>query len=313
MTSTHTSVLKLGTRGSALALTQAQLVTDALVDQGVEVERTIIRTTGDQSTAANFADIGPQGVFVREIEQALLEGQIDLAVHSYKDLPTRSPAGLVISAVPTRADPADVLLIRNEALATEDRFMPIRHGGRIGTSSARRRAWIRHFRSDLAVEPLRGNVPTRLGRLRDGDYDAIVLAGAGLERLRAAESLLDPLLVDVTTFRLDPDRFVPAPSQGAIAVQCRENDGALLATLAAIEDRSSRIVVAIERAALARAEGGCDVAFGAYCTVVGQSYTLTTMLERSGQVHTATLTSREPGTLGERGWSMLEREFSESP
>ena len=304
--------VRLGTRGSDLALTQAQIVTDELRAQGLEVEREIIRTAGDQSDAPTFGEIGPQGVFVREIEQALLEERIDVAVHSFKDLPTRSPDGLVVGAVPSREDAADVLLIRNELLATEDRFMPIRHGARVGTSSARRHAWIRHFRRDLVVEPLRGNVPTRIARLRAADYDAIVLAGAGVARLRAAESLLDPLLSEITLFRLDPQRFVPAPSQGAIAVQCRQADGEILAVLAAIEDPSSRVAVAIERAALAHAQGGCDVAFGAYCTAAAQEFTLTTMLERSGQVQTATLTSRDPSTLGARGWTVLEREFSES-
>jgi hydroxymethylbilane synthase len=311
MTRPASDSVRVGTRGSDLALTQAQHVIDLLRAQGVEVEREIIRTAGDQSDAPSFAEIGPQGVFVREIEQALLDGRIDVAVHSFKDLPSRSPDGLVIGAVPTREDAADVLLIRNAWLATDDRLMPIRHGARVGTSSARRRSWIKHFRHDLHVEPLRGNVPTRLGRLRDGQYDAIVLAGAGLARLRAAENLLDPLLADVTMYRLDPRRFVPAPSQGAIAVQCRRSDGALLAVLAALEDTSSRLTVEVERAALAHAEGGCDIAFGAHCTVDGAEYTLTTMLERSGQVNTATVTAPDRSALGARGWAALEREFSQ--
>lgn len=311
MTLKRTNAVRLGTRGSDLALTQAQIITEQLRGQGLDVEREIIRTAGDQSDAPTFAEIGPQGVFVREIEQALLDERIDVAVHSFKDLPTRSPEGLVVGAVPSREDAADTLLIRNESLATEDRFMPIRHGARVGTSSARRAAWIKHFRRDLHVEPLRGNVPTRITRLRDAKYDAIVLAGAGLARLRATPSLLDPLLTDITMFRLDPTRFVPAPSQGAIAVQCRATDSELLTTLAAIEDQSSRVTVTIERNALLQAQGGCDVAFGAYCTSTGREFTLTTMLERSGQVHTAVLTSRDPGSLGSRGWAALERNFSE--
>lgn len=311
MTQPIRAPLRIGTRGSDLALTQTQHITDLLRTQGIEAEREIIRTAGDQSDAPTFGEIGPQGVFVREIEQALLDRRIDVAVHSFKDLPSRSPDGLVIGAVPTREDAADVLLIRNEWLAAEDRLMPIRDRAHVGTSSARRRAWINHFRHDLQVEPLRGNVPTRLGRLRDGQYAAIVLAGAGLARLRAAESLLDPLLADITMFRLDPGRFVPAPSQGAIAVQCRHDDAALRAVLGAIEDPSSRRTVAVERAALARAEGGCDIAFGAYCVSDGAEYTLTTMLERSGQVHRASVTSRDPNALGALGWAALEREFSE--
>src|SRR5687768_14218178 len=177
--------LKLGTRGSDLARTQSGTVAAALRQAGFDVELTIIKTAGDQNTTALFGSIGPQGVFVREIEQALVERRIELAVHSFKDLPTRSPPELVIAAVPARVDAADLMLVRRAAAGAADDWLPLAQGARVGTASARRRAWLKHFRPDLAVEPLRGNVPTRVRRLEQGHFDAIVLAAAGVERLQA--------------------------------------------------------------------------------------------------------------------------------
>ena len=257
--------LRLGTRGSELALTQSSTVADALRARGHDVELAIIKTAGDRAVGVPFAAIGPQGVFVREIEQALVEGSIDLAVHSFKDLPTTSPRELTIAAVPPRYDPADLLLVRHAALARDaDAWLPLAAGARVGTASARRRVWLTHFRTDLVIEPLRGNVPTRIRKLTEGAYDAIVLAAAGVERLQA-DARLTTLLQAVTIVRLDPERFVPAPAQGALAVQCRGDDGFLRDALAALDDSASNSAVAAERAALAYAEGGCDIAFGAYC------------------------------------------------
>jgi hydroxymethylbilane synthase len=303
--------LKLGTRGSDLARTQATMVADLLRRHGADIELEIIRTSGDQSDAPSFGSIGPQGVFVREIEQALLERRVDFAVHSFKDLPTRSPDGLVVAAVPTRVDVADVLLVRQDALDVHDRFLPVRRGARIGTSSARRQAWLRHFRHDLHVAPLRGNVPTRLGRLVDGVYDAILLAAAGLERLRE-QGVIDATLPQISELRLDPTRFVPAPAQGALAVQCRSADGELRALLAHLDDAAAHAAVQAEREALAHAEGGCDVAFGAYCVRDGDAFELTAMLERSGQVHTVVQRAADSEGLGADGWSALARAFSDA-
>src|SRR5690606_16712489 len=173
---------------------------------GHAVELVIIKTAGDRSDAPAFGSIGAQGVFVREIEQALAAGDVDLAVHSFKDLPTGSPEALTIAAVPPREDPADVLVAAPDALvAPRDGFLPLRQGARVGTASARRRAWLAHFRPDLRIEPLRGNVPTRIGRLHEGRFDAIVLAAAGIARLRAAGELAAEL-AGVELRRLDPGR-----------------------------------------------------------------------------------------------------------
>ena len=297
--------LRLGTRGSELARTQSGTVAVALERLGYAVELTIIKTSGDQNTTSPFAAIGPQGVFVREIEQALVERHIDLAVHSFKDLPTKSPPELVIAAVPARVDPADLLLVRRDAFASGDDWLPLKAGARVGTASARRRAWLAHFRPDLVVEPLRGNVPTRVRRLEEGRFDAIVLAAAGVERLQA-EHRLGSALGGVSIVRLDPKRFVPAPAQGALAIQCHRDDAPVLAALSAIDDAPSRAAVAAERDALARAEGGCDVAFGAYCSSVGGQHELVAMLERGGTVHAARVAGADPGTLGAAAWTKLD-------
>jgi hydroxymethylbilane synthase len=298
--------LRLGTRGSELARTQSATIAAALERLGLSVELTIIKTSGDQNTTSTFASIGPQGVFVREIEQALVEKRIELAVHSFKDLPTKSPAELTIAAVPARVDPADLLLVRRDAhVRSGNDWLPLKPGARVGTASARRRAWLEHFRPDLVVEPLRGNVPTRVRRLEEGRFDAIVLAAAGVERLQA-EQRLGSSLAGVVTLRLDPQRFVPAPAQGALAVQCRRDDERVLAALAPLDDATSRSSVTAERAALARAEGGCDVAFGAYCVATGPKHELVAMLERGGAVHVARVEGSDALALGAAAWAKLD-------
>jgi hydroxymethylbilane synthase len=298
--------LRLGTRGSDLARTQSGTIAALLARAGFEVELTIIRTSGDQNATAAFGSIGPQGVFVREIEQALVERRIELAVHSFKDLPTKSPPELVVAAVPPRVDPADLLLVRRVALAgAEPDWLPIGRGARVGTASARRRAWLRHFRPDAVVEPLRGNVPTRLRRLREGAFDAIVLATAGVMRLRD-EARLEGGLDDFVVVRLDPERFVPAPAQGALALQCRRDDEVVLAALETLDDAPSHAAVRAERDALARAEGGCDVAFGAYCRLADGGHELVAMHERDSKVRVARVRGADPATLGAAAWAELE-------
>jgi hydroxymethylbilane synthase len=297
---------RLGTRGSELARTQSATVAAALERLGVECELTIIKTAGDQNTTSSFASIGPQGVFVREIEQALVEKRIELAVHSFKDLPTKSPPELVIAAVPPRVDPADLLLVRRAAISgAADDWLPLAQGARVGTASARRRAWLEHFRRDLLVEPLRGNVPTRVRRLEEGAFDAIIIAAAGVERLQA-EQRFESALAGVVRLRLDPQRFVPAPAQGALAVQCRRDDARVLEALAQIDDAPSRVMVTAERDALAHAEGGCDVAFGAYCVAKRGQHELVAMLERGGRVHVARAEGGDADKLGAAVWTKLD-------
>lgn len=254
--------LRLGTRGSRLALSQSTWVAEQLRARGHRVELVTIRTEGDRVQDRAFAQIGQPGVFVRELERALLDGRVDLAVHSYKDLPSAMPEGLVIAAVPERVDVADRLLIRPGAHAPHaDGFLPLTPGARVGTASARRTALLHHFRPDLEVGLLRGNLPRRIEKLLDGEHDAILLAAAGLERMDRDGGLDRGDLVEI---RLDPERFVPAPSQGALAVQVRGASDAERA-VAEIDDPVAHRAVRAERAVLARVEGGCHLAFGAYC------------------------------------------------
>jgi len=276
--------LRLGTRGSDLALTQSRWVAAELAQHGVDAELVVISTSGDRSEAPSFGAIGPQGVFVREIEQALTDRRIDFAVHSYKDLPTQSPDGLAVAATPARRDVADWLLYREVDSANEAALLPLAAGARVGTSSARRQAWLRNFRPDLDVGPLRGNVPTRLKRLADGDFDAIILAGAGIERLDEASDVLTASLATLQRQRLDPEQFVPAPAQGALALQCRGTDAAIVAALAEIDDEWTRRAVDLERRVLALAEGGCESAFGAWARPSAVGFRLSVMSESDDEV-----------------------------
>lgn len=291
--------LRLGTRGSDLALTQSRWVAAQLEAAGVESELIVISTSGDRSDAPSFGAIGPQGVFVREIETALLDDKIDYAVHSFKDLPTQSPDGLAIGAVPKRRDEADWLFIAkstpakpadSKPAAGDALNLPLAAGAKIGTASARRHAWVRHFRPDADIASLRGNVPTRLRRLTEGKFDAILLAGAGVERLNESSDVLAESLAGIERQRLDPELFVPAPAQGALAIQCRADDDAITAALTSIDDISTRTAVDLEREALALAEGGCDSAFGAWATADPAGFMLRVMLERDGQILRATAT-----------------------
>jgi hydroxymethylbilane synthase len=317
--------LKLGTRGSDLARTQSSWVAAQLAKVGIETELVIISTSGDRSDAPTFGSIGPQGVFVREIEEALLAREIDLAVHSYKDLPTQSPDGLVVAAVPPRRDVADWLFYRpdedwDEPSASKEQLdrgqtpfseknwgltFPLPAGARVGTASARRQAWLRQFAPTLNIEPLRGNVPTRLKRLINGDFDGILLAGAGVERLTEASDLLDDQLAGVTTLRLDPLKFIPAPAQGALAVQCRTADADIRDGLSKIDDAATRAAVVIERAALALAEGGCDSAFGAYARRANGGFALSVMTESEGQILATDVHGQANDSLADRALENL--------
>ena len=246
-------MLRLGTRGSALARAQAALVRDALVRRhpGLRVETVHIRTTGDRGERAPQGPGGRKGLFVKEIEEALLAGEIDVGVHSMKDLPARLPAGLVVGAVPARAAAHDVLIG-----AAGLRELP--PGARVGTASVRRRAQLLARRPDLAVTPLRGNVDTRLRRWREGAVDALVLAAAGLERLGIAEP---------AAYALAPEEFLPPVGQGALALECRADAAATRALLAAVEDPAAATAVAAERAFLLAIGGDCNTPLAAYATV----------------------------------------------
>ncbi|SDU10110.1 hydroxymethylbilane synthase [Jiangella alkaliphila] len=244
-----TTPLRLGTRRSALALVQAGYVRDRLSALGHEVELVEITTKGDVSMAP-LDTIGGTGVFVTALREALLDGRVDLAVHSLKDLPTAPADGLVLAAVPEREDPRDVLCARDGYKLSD---LPV--GARVGTGSPRREAQIRALGLGIEIVGLRGNVDTRLGKVADGTLDGVVLARAGLARLGRLDSVTEVL---------DPMQVLPAPGQGALGIECRAADTELVQTLGALDDPATRAAVTAERTLLAVLEAGCTAPVGAY-------------------------------------------------
>lgn len=251
--------IRLATRGSVLAWTQSGHVADALRARGHEVELVRITTHGDVS-AAPLVSLGGVGVFVGAVREAVLDGRADIAVHSLKDLPTPPAPGLLLAAVPLREDPADALCTRDGGPLSA-----LRVGARVGTGSPRRAAQLLALRPDLEVLAIRGNVETRLARV-DDDLDAVVLAAAGLRRLGLADRIAQ---------RLEWPDFLPAPAQGALAVECREDaPSELIAALGEVDDRDSRLAALAERAVLARLEAGCAAPVAAYAVVDGEALSL---------------------------------------
>jgi len=296
--------IRIGTRGSRLALVQARSVARRLEALGHRAELVIVRTEGDRDRGRPFVELGAFGLFVREIERALLDGRCDLAVHSLKDLPTRLPEGLALLAVPERRDPADVLVMRTSARDTAAPGVPLREGARIGTASARRRAFLGAERPDLSFDLLRGNLPTRLARVAAGDFDATVLAAAGIERLREAGE--DLPLEELVLHRLDPARFVPAPGQGAIGVEGRADDPAIAALAKALDDPDLHREVLAERLLLARVEGGCQVPLGAWARTEDGVLVLVAALGREdGSVARAVASGAHPGEVAAAAFAGL--------
>jgi hydroxymethylbilane synthase len=259
-------VFTIGSRGSDLALWQARHVQSLLAAShpGDEFPIDVIRTQGDRIQDRPLYKVEDKGFFTKEIEDALLGGRIDLAVHSLKDLPTVSPEGLTVGAVPPREDPRDVWLSRDGVP-----LMEAARGSRIGTSSLRRQAQLRALRPDFAFEELRGNVPTRVRKLREGLYDAVVLARAGLYRLG---------LLPEDAQELPLEWILPAPGQGALGVQVRSDDHELMARVSHLEDRGARLAVTAERALLGRLQGGCLVPVGACGEMDGDRLRLRAMV-----------------------------------
>jgi hydroxymethylbilane synthase len=259
--------LRLGTRGSQLARWQAHWVAGELRRRGLDVELVEIATQGDIERGRGIHEIGTFGIFTKEIQRALLAGEVDFGVHSLKDLPTEPVEGLVVAAVPLRASPADVLVSRKAATLE---LLP--RGARVGTGSLRRQAQLRHARGDLRMVYARGNVDTRLRQLDEGQYDAIVLAEAGLRRLGMIQRITQVLPFEV---------MLPAVGQGALAIECRADDGATRAAVAVLEDFDTRAAVTAERALLAHLRGGCLAPIGALGRMEGG------MLHLSGVVLSA--------------------------
>jgi hydroxymethylbilane synthase len=252
LSTTETSPIRIGTRGSLLATTQAGAIRDDLIKAGHPAELVIIKTAGDLS-AAPVQQIGV-GVFTTAIRQALTAGEVDVAVHSYKDLPTAPEPGLHIAAIPPREDPRDALVAAGGKVLGE--LLP---GATVGTSAPRRAAQLRALGLGLEIRPLRGNLDSRLGKVASGELDAVVVARAGLVRIGRA---------DEVTEALDPVQMLPAPAQGALAVECRADDARLVSILAELDDPFTRAAIVAERAVLGALEAGCTAPVGAMAEVV---------------------------------------------
>lgn len=256
--------LIIGTRGSKLALTQSEMMAAALRDlhPGLTVDLQIITTKGDQVLDVALSAVGDKGLFVKELEVALLAGDVDLAVHSCKDLPSIVPDGLTLAAFPQRADAFDALVLPQSAArhapVGDDPFALLPQGARVGTSSLRRACQLRALRPDLQLADVRGNVDTRLRKLDEGQYDALILAAAGLRRLGLGARI---------SALIPPGAMLPAVTQGTLAIEARADDPATLTLLAPLDDARTRIAAETERAFLRRLEGGCQVPIAAYAQV----------------------------------------------
>ena len=261
------STVRIGTRASDLALRQARLVETALLERGIQSEIVTFKTTGDKKLDQPLSEIGAKGLFTRELEVALAKGKIDCAVHSLKDLPTEMPEGLEITAQLEREDPRDVVVVNRVTGAEGLDDLPA--GSRVGTSSLRRRAQLLARRPDLEVVELRGNVPTRLKKVETGKVHAAILAAAGLIRLDARQR--------IAAF-LDPPEWLPAPGQGAIAIQTRSDDSRLRALFAQLDHAPTSVATRAERAFLAALEGGCQVPIAALVMERDGRHTLYGML-----------------------------------
>jgi len=277
-------MLSIGSRGSQLALWQANYTKERLEARGVECRIEIIHTKGDKIQDVPLNKVGGKGLFTKEIEEALLDGRIDLAVHSMKDLPTELPQGLTIAAIPQRADPLDAII--------GGKLRDLKFNARVGTSSLRRIAQLRRIRPDLDIQSIRGNVDTRINKVEKGEYDAIVLAAAGLRRLGWGDIISE-------TFRADV--VCPAVGQGALAIETLEH-GKGHDACSALDDPWTRLPVSAERAMLAELGGGCQVPIGAYATLENTDLFLTgAVFSPDGSTmirYTATGECTKPGELG---------------
>jgi hydroxymethylbilane synthase len=287
--------LRIGSRGSQLALWQAHHISDRLRAQGQTVEIEIIKTTGDKITDVALAKVGTKGMFTKEIEEALVEKRVDLAVHSLKDLPTELGSDFEIAAVTKREDARDVFCSVNFASIDD---LPQR--ANVGTSSLRRQAQLKALRPDLLAHPLRGNVDTRMRKLESGDYDAIILAAAGLNRLGMTQYIRQVIPVEVMT---------PAAGQGALAIEIRKGDDATRAFLAFLDDAAARAATTCERALLNQMGGGCQVPIGAFAELKAGRIRLTAVVAHPDgtRVLRETREGDDPVRLGEDVGEMLLR------
>ncbi len=293
--------LTIGSRGSKLALWQAEWIKGQLdnLSTNTEISIAIIKTTGDEMKSAPLAIIGGKGVFTKEIEDALLAHRIDLAVHSLKDLPTVIPGGLTLAAITAREDPRDALIVRRDLATTDSSIGGLPQNALVGTSSPRRRAQLKHLRPDLSLVELRGNVDTRLRKLDTGEYDAVILAAAGLKRLGVADRI---------SSLIPTETMVPAVGQGALAIEAREGDSEILQLLRSLEDQSTRACCTAERALLRELGGGCQLPIAAHATANSSTLTLTALVASpDGQQIIRDQISGSPGEAESLGQELATR------
>ncbi|KIL44579.1 hydroxymethylbilane synthase [Jeotgalibacillus soli] len=286
----------VGSRRSNLAMTQTRWVIEQLkkLDSNVEFEIKEIVTKGDQIQNVMLSKVGGKGLFVKEIEQAMLDGEIDMAVHSMKDMPAELPEGLTIGSIPVREDVRDAFISKDGKTLSE---LPA--GAIIGTSSLRRSAQILISRPDLEIKWIRGNIDTRLSKLKEENYDAIILAAAGLSRMGWAK--------DVVTEFLEPEACLPAIGQGALSIECREDDHELRELLDQFTDHETKVTVTAERAFLHKMEGGCQVPIAGFATLNGTEVSLTALVASPDgtTVYKETITGKNPQEVGEKAAALL--------
>ncbi|MFD2169032.1 hydroxymethylbilane synthase [Tumebacillus lipolyticus] len=279
----------VGTRKSPLALTQTEWVIERLKEHhpGLEVGMEKIVTKGDRILDVTLSKVGGKGLFIKEIEQAMYDKQIDFAVHSLKDMPTEMPDGLMLAAITEREDPRDVVITRNGGTFSD---LPI--GAKVGTSSLRRAAQLCHARPDIKIVSVRGNINTRLAKLEELELDAIVLAAAGLERMGWADKISE---------RLAPELCIPAVGQGALAIQCRSDDQEIREILSVLDNEQTRRIVTAERTVLGQLNGGCQIPIGAYAETVDGELKLTGIVGSADGLTLLkeTATGTDPVALGQ--------------
>lgn len=285
------SKIIIGTRGSELALWQANYVKDRLEEIGLDSELKIIKTQGDKILNLSFDKLEGKGFFTKELEEELLSGGIDIAVHSHKDLPTTNPEGLIIAAVSEREDPSELLIILKDCVDVQQN-LSVKFGGMVGTSSNRRKAQLRAIRPDFEIEDLRGNLQTRIQKLRDEKYDAIMLAKAGVVRLGI--DLTEEFYVE----ELEPTELIPAPAQGVLAIQIRESDTGLFEKLQPLNDKAVAEQIAVERKVLNMFDGGCQLPLGCYCRKDGDLFQVWTSKASDGTDFPDRLFLQETSTEG---------------
>lgn len=291
----------IGSRGSDLALWQARFVQQELAREGYSSDILIIKTQGDIVQHLSLEKLEGKGFFTKEIEEALLAGTVDIAVHSHKDMPTSMTPGLMIAGVSHREDPSELLLIRKEVIDRQQAFgLPV--GAKVGTSSARRYVQLMYERPDIQCVDIRGNVPTRIQKLRDGLYDAILIAFAGVHRLQLP-------LDDLEVVKMHPKQFIPAPAQGVLAFQCRENDARMRAVIHKIHDAEVQASIQVERKVMQLFNGGCHMPLGVYCEQRNDGWHAWAMRaeDRSGIVSRLYMHHPEPEQLAHHIYNRLQR------